>query len=101
MMPSTAFSRSLTIFTRCMQYASAAIVVGITSYFINNFRNTEHTVYQEVIVRPHVHHPPRSILTSAQSTISLAFFLPAFVSPFMPNKLTKYVTPIDFIFSYL
>lgn len=33
--------------------------------------------------------------------MSVAFFLPAFLSPFMPNILTKYVTPIDFIFSYL
>ncbi|KAJ5982384.1 hypothetical protein N7451_012484 [Penicillium sp. IBT 35674x] len=33
--------------------------------------------------------------------MSVAFFLPAFVSPFMPSRLIKFVTPIDIIFSYL
>lgn len=33
--------------------------------------------------------------------MSVAFFLPAFISPFMPNVLSKFVLAIDIIFSYL
>lgn len=74
----------ITILTRFMQWSSAVIVMGITSYFMHNWPKGQHTIYQEVI-----------------STISVALFLPAFVSPFMPNLLSKFVTPIDIIFSYL
>ncbi|KAJ5982147.1 hypothetical protein N7451_012247 [Penicillium sp. IBT 35674x] len=80
----TTVSKPLNILTRFMQWSSAVIVMGITSYFMNNWPKGEHTIYQEVI-----------------STMSVAFFLPASASPFMPNLLTKFVTPIDIIFSYL
>ncbi|KAJ5982231.1 hypothetical protein N7451_012331 [Penicillium sp. IBT 35674x] len=83
-MPLTSVSVPLTILTRFMQWSSAVIVMGITSYFMHNWPKGEHTIYQEVI-----------------STMSVAFFLPAFVSPFMPSRLIKFVTPIDIIFSYL
>lgn len=33
--------------------------------------------------------------------MSVVFFLPAFISPFMPNALSKFVLIIDVIFSYL
>lgn len=33
--------------------------------------------------------------------MSVAFFLPAFVSPFLPKALSKFVLAIDIIFSYL
>jgi hypothetical protein len=33
--------------------------------------------------------------------MSVVFFLPAFLSPFMPTRLSKFVLPIDIIFSYL
>ena len=31
----------------------------------------------------------------------MVFFLPAFISPFMPTALSKFVLLIDVIFSYL
>lgn len=33
--------------------------------------------------------------------MSVVFFLPAFLSPFMPTALAKFVFLIDVIFSYL
>lgn len=47
----TTVSRPLTFLTRFMQWSSAAIVVGITSYFIHNYPKGQHIIYQEVIVR--------------------------------------------------
>ncbi|RHZ67124.1 MARVEL domain-containing protein [Aspergillus thermomutatus] len=83
-MLSTTVTRPIVLLTRFMQWSSAVIVMGITSYFIHNWPKGEHTIYWEVI-----------------STISVAFFLPGFVSPFIPNKLSMFVLPIDIIFSYL
>ncbi|KAJ5288433.1 hypothetical protein N7508_011208 [Penicillium antarcticum] len=84
MISSTTVSRPMVFVVRFMQWASAVIVMGITSYFIHNWPKGEHIIYQEVI-----------------STISVAFFLPGFVSPFMPNLLSKYVLGVDVVFSYL
>ncbi|KAJ9292653.1 hypothetical protein DTO271G3_8546 [Paecilomyces variotii] len=81
---SLALTRPLLLVTRFLQWSSAVIVMGITSYFINIGPRGEHIIYQEVI-----------------STMSVAFFLPAFISPFMPNVLSKFVLAIDIIFSYL
>ena len=36
-----------------------------------------------------------------QASISVLVFLPAFISPFLPNVLAKFVFLIDVIFSYL
>jgi hypothetical protein len=36
---------------RALQWASAVIVMGITSYFINKGPRGQHIIYQEVIVR--------------------------------------------------
>ncbi|KAF7183706.1 hypothetical protein CNMCM7691_004056 [Aspergillus felis] len=83
-MPSVTVTRPIILLVRFMQWSSAVIVMGITSYFMHNWPKGEHTIYQEVI-----------------STMSVAFFLPAFVSPFIPDKLSKIVLPIDIIFSYL
>lgn len=33
-----------------MQWSSAVIVMGITSFFIHNYPKGEHIIYQEVIV---------------------------------------------------
>jgi hypothetical protein len=33
--------------------------------------------------------------------LSVVFFLPAFLSPFMPTALSRFVLAIDIIFSYL
>ncbi|KAL1867378.1 hypothetical protein Plec18167_008649 [Paecilomyces lecythidis] len=81
---SLGLTRPLLLLTRVLQWSSAVIVMGITSYFINIGPRGEHIIYQEVI-----------------STISVAFFLPAFISPFLPNVLSKFVLAIDIIFSYL
>ncbi|KAF4211425.1 hypothetical protein CNMCM5878_002635 [Aspergillus fumigatiaffinis] len=83
-MVSTTLTRPVSLLVRFMQWSSAVIVMGITSYFINKWPHGQHTIYWEVI-----------------STMSVVFFLPAFLSPFMPTRLSKFVLPIDIIFSYL
>lgn len=47
----TTFLRPLQIFTRVMQWSSAVIVMGLTSFFINRGPRGQHITYQEVIVR--------------------------------------------------
>ncbi|RHZ56427.1 uncharacterized protein CDV56_107620 [Aspergillus thermomutatus] len=81
---SSSVARPLQLITRVMQWSSAVIVMGITSYFIHRGPRGQHIIYQEVI-----------------STMSVVFFLPAFISPFMPTALSKFVLAIDVIFSYL
>ncbi|KAL4877777.1 membrane-associating domain-containing protein [Aspergillus karnatakaensis] len=83
-MPSQALARPILLVTRAIQWASAVIVMGITSYFIKRGPRGQHIIYQEVI-----------------AVTSVVFFLPAFVSPFMPNTLSRFVFIIDVIFSYL
>lgn len=41
------------------------------------------------------------MLTEKQAVLSVVFFLPAFVSPFMPNMLGQVAFLIDVVFSYL
>ncbi|KAJ5188972.1 hypothetical protein N7491_005294 [Penicillium cf. griseofulvum] len=81
---STKITRPLQLITRTLQWSSAVIVMGLTSYFIHHGPRGQHTIYQEVI-----------------STISVVFFLPAFISPFLPSSLSKVVLAIDVVFSYL
>ncbi|KAJ5119335.1 hypothetical protein N7448_010004 [Penicillium atrosanguineum] len=81
---STAISRPLQLATRTLQWISAVIVMGLTSYFISVGPTGQHLIYQEVI-----------------AVLSVVFFLPAFVSPFLPTALSKFVLAIDVIFSYL
>ncbi|KAJ5667728.1 uncharacterized protein N7477_006298 [Penicillium maclennaniae] len=81
---STAISRPLQLATRTIQWCSAVIVMGLTSYFISKGPTGQHLIYQEVI-----------------AVLSVVFFLPAFVSPFLPTALSKFVLAIDVIFSYL
>ncbi|KAJ5198650.1 uncharacterized protein N7498_007767 [Penicillium cinerascens] len=81
---STAISRPLQLATRALQWCSAVIVLGLTAYFINTGPRGEHIIYQEVI-----------------AVLSVVFFLPAFISPFLPTTLSKFVLIIDVIFSYL
>ncbi|KAI9043228.1 uncharacterized protein KD926_004412 [Aspergillus affinis] len=83
-MVTSAVARPLQLVSRVMQWTSAVIVMGITSYFIHKGPRGQHLIYTEVI-----------------STISVVFFLPAFVSPFMPTALGKIVLLIDVVFSYL
>ncbi|KAJ5885467.1 hypothetical protein N7495_009977 [Penicillium taxi] len=80
----TALTRPLQLFIRCLQWSSAVIVMGITSYFIHKGPKGQHIIYQEVI-----------------ACISVVFFLPAFISPFLPKALSKFVLLIDLVFSYL
>ncbi|KAL3448324.1 membrane-associating domain-containing protein [Aspergillus insuetus] len=83
-MVSQALTRPVMLFVRALQWASAVIVMGITSYFISKGPRGQHIIYQEVI-----------------AVLSVVFFLPAFVSPFMPRVLGRPVFLIDVIFSYL
>lgn len=84
MLFSTTISRPLQLATRTLQWSSAVIVMGLTSYFISRGPHGQHLLYQEVI-----------------ATLSVVFFLPAFISPFLPTALSKFVLLIDVIFSYL
>jgi len=77
-------NQAVLIGTRFMQWSSAVIVMGITSYFIQKNLRGEHSKYTEVI-----------------STASVVFFLPAFASAFKPGKISLVVLGIDAIFSYL
>ncbi|RDW67319.1 uncharacterized protein DSM5745_09185 [Aspergillus mulundensis] len=83
-MPRQALARPVMLLVRALQWASAVIVMGITSYFISKGPRGQHIIYQEVI-----------------AVASVVFFLPAFLSPFMPNMLSRFVFGIDVIFSYL
>lgn len=51
---STAISRPLQLASRALQWCSAVIVMGLTSYFINRGPHGQHIIYQEVIVRNRV-----------------------------------------------
>ncbi|KAJ5101286.1 hypothetical protein NUU61_003508 [Penicillium alfredii] len=81
---STTIARPLQLLTRVMQWTSAVIVMGLTSFFISRGPHGQHIIYQEVI-----------------AVLSVVFFLPAFISPFLPKVLSKFVLAIDVIFSYL
>jgi len=80
----SAISRPLQLATRTLQWCSAVIVMGLTSYFISKGPTGQHIIYQEVI-----------------AVLSVLFFLPTFVSLFLPSALSKIVLVIDVIFSYL
>ncbi|CEJ61614.1 hypothetical protein PMG11_10144 [Penicillium brasilianum] len=81
---STTIARPLQLVTRFLQWSSAVIVMGLTSYFIKQGPKGQHLIYQEVI-----------------AVLSVVFFIPAFISPFLPSALSKFVLLIDVIFSYL
>ncbi|KAJ5384184.1 hypothetical protein N7517_002095 [Penicillium concentricum] len=80
----TTIVRPLQLLTRVLQWSSAVIVMGLTSYFIHHGPRGLSTIYQEVI-----------------AVISVVFFIPAFISPFLPSSLSKFVLAIDVVFSYL
>lgn len=46
----TAISRPLQLVTRALQWSSAVIAMGLTSYFIAKGPHGQHIIYQEVIV---------------------------------------------------
>ncbi|KAF2179473.1 hypothetical protein K469DRAFT_716268 [Zopfia rhizophila CBS 207.26] len=80
---SAASSRTLLSISHFMAWASSAIVTGITSYFLNNFRHGQHLIFEEVI-----------------AVLTLAFWLPSFALPFYGTYKNVYF-PLNFIFSYL
>jgi hypothetical protein len=53
MLFSTAIARPLQLGTRVLQWTSAVIVMGLTSYFISHGTRYNHILFQEVIVRFH------------------------------------------------
>jgi len=68
---------------RFLQWASAVIVMGITSYFIHKFPKGQHVIYEEVI-----------------AVLSVAFFIPGLLSAFV-KTIGRFSLLIDIIFSYL
>ena len=56
MLFSTTIARPLQLVTRVLQWSSAVIVMGLTSYFISRGPRGQHIIYQEVIVRRHSYH---------------------------------------------
>ncbi|KAJ5640203.1 uncharacterized protein N7484_008065 [Penicillium longicatenatum] len=81
---STTVARPLQLVLRTMQWCSAVIVLGLTSWFISRGPRGQHIIYQEVI-----------------AAFSIVCFIPAFISPFRPSFLNKMVMLIDLVFSYL
>ncbi|KAJ5152622.1 uncharacterized protein N7482_009100 [Penicillium canariense] len=81
---STTIARPLQLILRALQWTSAVIVISLTSYFIKEGPKGQHLIFQEVV-----------------AVLSVVFFLPAFISPFLPTALSKFVLLIDVIFSYL
>lgn len=53
------------------------------------------------ISQPQPYTIPKQLTKETKATISVLFFIPAFVSPFLPTVLAKFVFLIDVIFSYL
>ncbi|CAI7601958.1 unnamed protein product [Penicillium bialowiezense] len=81
---SSAIARPLQLGSRAMQWTSSVIVMGLTAHFIEHGPRGQHILYQEVI-----------------AVLSVVFFLPGFISPFLPRALSRFVLAIDIIFSYL
>lgn len=46
-------------------------------------------------------HSAQGKLTTLQAVLSVVFFLPGFISPFLPRALSRFVLAIDIVFSYL
>lgn len=76
--------RPILLFIRSMQWIASVIAMGIFAYLTNKNPHGTHLIYNLVI-----------------SVLSVVFFLPAFISPFMPHVLSKFVVFIDLVFSYL
>lgn len=83
---STAIARPLQLVTRTLQWSSAVIVMGLTSYFIKQGPKGQHIIYQEVIVRPVVSRPLVSckIYTSSRD---LTFLLGGPLRRILPSSL--------------
>ncbi|CAL5871590.1 uncharacterized protein PFLUO_LOCUS5843 [Penicillium psychrofluorescens] len=84
MLFSTAIARPLQLLTRMMQWTSSVIAMSLTAFLLHRGPKGQHLIYQVVI-----------------AVLSVVFFLPALVSPFLPTTLGMFVLAIDIIFSYL
>ncbi|KAJ5833931.1 hypothetical protein N7474_002242 [Penicillium riverlandense] len=84
MLLSTTIARPLQLLTRIVQWTSAVIVMSLTAFLLHRGPKGQHLIYQVVI-----------------AVLSVVFFLPAFLSPFMPAALSRFVLAIDIVFSYL
>jgi len=69
--------------SHAMTWISSVIVMGITAYFINKYPHDRSTIYELVI-----------------SVLTVAFWLPSFIVPFM-GSYRRWYLPLNFIFSYL
>jgi uncharacterized membrane protein len=76
-------SRPILLATRTMQWVSSVIAMGFYAYFVHRQHSGTHPIFNLVI-----------------STLSVVFFIPAFISPFT-SMLSKWVVLIDMVFSYL
>lgn len=108
--------RPLLLVTRFMQWSSAVIVLGITSYYVHEFPHGAHLTYWLSIVSSYAfanlfmsYMPSQKDFTlsenkwltlDSQAAISTLLFLPAFVSPFLPIA-GRVVLLIDIVMSYL
>jgi len=79
----TLASRPVLLASRLMQWASAVIVMGLASAFINKYSTGEHIIYAEVI-----------------ATTATAFYIPAVVTALI-TKFHWHWIPLDLVYSYL
>lgn len=80
--------RFLVLLCRCVQWPSAVIVLGITGSFVNSM--------------PQDNRGLLPIYTIIIAATSVAFFIPAFISPFIPIPALKgVVILVDVFYSHL
>lgn len=88
-----------------MIWASSAIVVGITGYFLKNFPHDQHLIFQMVIVStPSILFRDSLLYCShsnnVKAALTLFFWMPSFVAPFLKFYKFYYAIP-NLVFSYL
>ncbi|KAF2734731.1 hypothetical protein EJ04DRAFT_552485 [Polyplosphaeria fusca] len=79
----SSITKVLLCFCHFMTWASAAIVVGITGYFLNNYTHDRSLIYEIVI-----------------GASTLAFWLPTFILPLL-SSYKSWFLPLNFVYSYL
>ncbi|KAF2640168.1 hypothetical protein P280DRAFT_469872 [Massarina eburnea CBS 473.64] len=79
----TLSQKALISFSNFMVWASSGIVVGITAFFLDKYPHDQHLIFELVI-----------------AALTLGFWIPSFILPFLPSYRSFYVAP-NFIFSYL
>ena len=111
-MISASMTRSLLVTLHFLTWASSAIVVGITAYFLHHFEHGQHLIYEIVIVRPTLplspSYPPdrptigslRHTEREIQDASTLGLWIPSFILPILMPKKSFYL-PLNFIYSYL